>query len=41
MICIFSIGMLKSSDLSIWGIAGICFGGFLILKGRNKSGFDD
>ncbi|MFH2060195.1 MAG: hypothetical protein ABIJ59_14995 [Pseudomonadota bacterium] len=41
MICVFSIGMFSSSDLSIWGVVGICFGGFLILKGRKKSGFDE
>ncbi len=37
MICVFSIGMLTSSDLLIWGLVGICFGVFLILKGRKKN----
>jgi hypothetical protein len=40
MICVFSIGLL-SSDYSTWGWVGIALGGFLILKGRGKSGLDE
>jgi len=41
MICVFSMGMLMSSDFSIWGLTGLGFGVFLILKGRKKSDFDE
>lgn len=41
MICVFSLGMLNSPGLTVWGIAGGCLGVFLIIIGRRKSGPDD